>query len=86
MERTELPGCCVVSAVSTAAIREHDCILVARDRGGKTRDWWTGRGRVTGKQLSSCLPKALDTDAVLVTDGADAYRASIAAHPLTTWR
>ncbi|TWI43553.1 transposase-like protein [Pseudoduganella flava] len=68
-------------AHSRGISKEHDCILVLRDRGGQTRDWWTGRGRVTSKQLSWALPAALDQDVVLVTDGAKAYRTFIAAYP-----
>jgi hypothetical protein len=67
-------------AHSRGITKEHDCILVLRDRGGQTRDWWTGRGRVTSKQLECRLPDALHADVVLVTDGAKAYRTFIAAH------
>jgi len=54
---------------------EHDCILVARDRGGATVDFVTGRGPVTKNQLLACLPKVLAADVLLVTDGAAAYPA-----------
>jgi hypothetical protein len=60
---------------------EHDCILVARDRAGATVDFVTGRGAVTRKQLSTCLPKVLAADVLLVTDGAAAYPAfALAEH------
>ncbi|MCD2519710.1 IS1595 family transposase, partial [Massilia sp. G4R7] len=35
--------------------REHDCLLVARDRIGTTLDFHTGRGPVTAAQLRTCL-------------------------------
>ena len=54
--------------------RDHDCILVARDRAGSTLDFHTGRGPVTAAQLDACLVKVLAPDAVLFTDGAAAYR------------
>lgn len=54
--------------------KQHDCILVARDRAGNTLDWLTGRGPVSGVQLERCLRPALAADAVLVTDAAKAYR------------
>jgi len=61
---------------------EHDCILVARDRGGATVDFVTGRGPVTKQQLSACLPKVLAADVLLVTDGAAAYPAFATAHDI----
>jgi transposase-like protein len=54
--------------------REHDCLLVARDRSGATLDFHTGRGQVTVAQLHACLAPVLSTDVLLVTDGARAYR------------
>jgi transposase-like protein len=50
------------------------CILVARDRTGKTLDFVTGKGPVTKKQLKRCLPPVIDKDALLVTDSNAAYR------------
>jgi hypothetical protein len=35
--------------------REHDCLLVARDRTGQTLDFYTGRGQVTVDKLRECL-------------------------------
>jgi transposase-like protein len=55
--------------------REHDCLLVARDRSGRTLDFHTGRGQVTTAQLHACLRPVLATDALLVSDAAAAYRA-----------
>jgi transposase-like protein len=55
--------------------REHDCILVARDRMRQTCDFVTGRGRVTAAQLKMCLLPVLSSNALLVTDGARAYSA-----------
>ncbi len=67
--------------------KQHDCILVARDRAGHTLDWVTGRGPVSAQQADRCLRPVLARDAVLVTDGAMAYRrfsqdAGIAHKPL----
>jgi transposase-like protein len=55
--------------------REHDCILVARDRTGQTVDFVTGRGAVTKQQLHRDLRPVLDPDVLLVTDSHAAYRA-----------
>jgi len=54
--------------------REHDCLLVARDRSGQTRDFHTGRGPVTAAQLANCLLPVLTPDALLISDAAAAYR------------
>ena len=54
--------------------QEHDCLLVARDRGGQTLDFHTGRGQVTAAQLEHCLRPVLPADVLLVSDGALAYR------------
>jgi transposase-like protein len=54
--------------------REHDCLLVARDRGGQTLDFHTGRGPVTAAQLHKCLRPVLPADVLLISDGAVAYR------------
>lgn len=54
--------------------REHDCVLVARDRSGRTLDFHTGRGPVTAVQLIDCLGPVLADDALLISDAAQAYR------------
>ena len=54
--------------------REHDCLLVARDRSGRTLDFHTGRGPVTASQLRACLTSVLAADALLISDAARAYR------------
>jgi hypothetical protein len=53
---------------------EQVCIVVARDRTGKTLDFVTGKGPVTKKQLRRCLPPVMDSDVLLVTDSNAAYR------------
>jgi transposase-like protein len=63
--------------------REHDCLLVARDRSGQTLDFHTGRGPVTAAQLHACLHPVLDRDALLVSDAAAAYRAFAARANIT---
>jgi transposase-like protein len=52
---------------------EHDCLLVARQRGGGTCDWVAGRGQITAAKLQRWLHPALASSAVLVSDGAAAY-------------
>ena len=59
---------------------EHDCLLVARDRTRRTLDFHTGRGPVTTAQLDACLGPVLAPGAVLVSDGAMAYRRFAAQH------
>jgi transposase-like protein len=54
--------------------REHDCLLVARDRTGQTLDFHTGRGQVTVAHLHACLKPVLPADVLLISDGALAYR------------
>ena len=54
--------------------REHDCLLVARDRSGHTLDFHTGRGQVTVAQLHECLEPVPPDDVLLITDGAIVYR------------
>jgi transposase-like protein len=54
--------------------KEHDCLLVARDRSGQTLDFHTGRGQVTVAQLHKCLKPVLPTDVLLISDSAMAYR------------
>lgn len=53
---------------------EQICVLVARDRTGKTRDFVTGNGPVTKNQLHRHLLPVLDHDVLLVTDANAAYR------------
>lgn len=50
------------------------CVLVVRDRAGRTHDAVTGRGPVSAAQLHQHLAPVLDRDAMLVTDGHAAYR------------
>ena len=54
--------------------REHDCLLVARDRSGQTLDFHAGRGPVTAARLDTCLGPVLAHDVLLVSDAAAAYR------------
>jgi transposase-like protein len=54
---------------------ELDCILVARDRDGRTVDAVTGRGALTAAQLERDLLPRLDPQALLVSDSHAAYRA-----------
>lgn len=54
---------------------EQVCILVARDRAGRTIDCVTGKGPITKKQLTRCLLPMMDPDLLLVTDSNAAYRA-----------
>ena len=54
---------------------EQVCVLVARDRSGRTIDAVPGRGPVTAAQLVLHLAPVLAADALLVTDGHPAYRA-----------
>jgi transposase-like protein len=54
--------------------REHDCLLVARDRTGQTLDFHTGRGPVSAPQLHVHLGPVLTHDVLLVSDAANAYR------------
>jgi transposase-like protein len=54
--------------------REHDCVLVARDREGRTFDFVPGRGAVTAAQLHQHLLPVLDASVLLVTDSHGAYR------------
>lgn len=53
---------------------EQVCILVARDRSGKTLDFVTGKGPVTKLQLKRCLPPVIAKDTLLVTDSNASYR------------
>jgi transposase-like protein len=54
--------------------REHDCLLVARDRNGLTLDFHTGRGQVTAEKLHECLGPVLPADVLLISDSAASYR------------
>jgi transposase-like protein/IS1 family transposase len=54
---------------------EQVCILVARDRTGRTVDFVTGRAPLTRAQLWRCLAPVVAHDILLVTDGHPAYRA-----------
>ncbi|MBW8898951.1 MAG: IS1595 family transposase, partial [Massilia sp.] len=54
--------------------KEHDCLLVARDRTGQTLDFHTGRGPVTAEQLHACLGPVLIADVLLISDAAASYR------------
>jgi hypothetical protein len=53
---------------------EQVCILVARDRTGKTVDFVTGRAPLTAAQLRRWLAPVIAPDILLVTDGHAAYR------------
>jgi transposase-like protein len=63
--------------------REHDCLLVARDRNGLTLDFHTGRGPVTAAQLRRCLQPVLASDVLLVSDSAAAYASFAKAAGIT---
>jgi len=63
--------------------REHDCLLVARDRSGQTLDFHTGRGPVTAAQLARCLRPVLPADVLLISDSAASYRRFCADAGLT---
>jgi hypothetical protein len=51
-----------------------DCILVARDRSGRTVDFVTGRAPLRHVQLQRCLARVVDAGILLVNDGHPAYR------------
>jgi len=55
--------------------RDHDCLLVACQRQGGTRDFHCGRGPVTHRQLEGCLTPVLAPGSLLISDSAAAYRA-----------
>ena len=63
------------AARSRGINRDHDCVLVARDRTGATVDFVTGRGALTKVQLHRHLLPVLERDVLLVSDGHPAYRA-----------
>ncbi|WP_443094144.1 IS1595 family transposase [Pseudoduganella flava] len=52
---------------------QHDCILVARDRGKTTHEFHAGRGQSTAARLLRYLKSVLAKDALLVSDGAQAF-------------
>ena len=54
--------------------REHECLLVARDRSRQTLDFHTGRGPVSATRLEACLWPVLARDVLLISDSAAAYR------------
>jgi transposase-like protein len=54
--------------------QEYDCLLVARDRNGRTLDFHTGRGPVSAAQLHASLDPVLTEDVLLISDAANAYR------------
>lgn len=53
---------------------EQVCLLVARDRTGRTQDFVTGKGPVTKRQLCLHLLPVLARDVLLVSDSHAAYR------------
>lgn len=53
---------------------EQVCIVVARDREGKTIDFVAGRGSVSKAQLKRCLTPVLDREVLLVSDANAAYQ------------
>jgi transposase-like protein len=59
---------------------ELDCILVARDREGRTIDAVTGRGALKTAQLERDLLPRLDRQALLISDSHAAYRAFARKH------
>jgi len=67
-------------AVKRGISSELDCILVARDREGRTVDAVTGRGALTAAQLARDLLPKLDRQALLVSDSHAAYRAFARKH------
>ena len=54
--------------------RDHECLLVARDRSRQTLDFHTGRGPVSAVKLETCLRPVLAPDVLLISDSAAAYR------------
>ena len=56
---------------------------MARDRGGQTADFVTGTGSVSAKILASTLEPLLSNDALLVSDGAPAYKCFARANNIT---
>jgi transposase-like protein len=62
---------------------EQVCVLVARDRSGRTHDAVTGKGPLTAVQLQRHLAPVLDKDILLVTDSHAAYRGFARASGVT---
>jgi len=54
--------------------KQQVCILVARDRGGKTADFIPCTGSVSASILADTLLPLLSNDALLVSDAAPAYK------------
>ncbi|MDB5932929.1 MAG: transposase, partial [Massilia sp.] len=54
---------------------EHDCILVERDRSGRSVDFVTGRAPLRPAHLQRYLAPVVAADVMLVTDGHPAYPA-----------
>lgn len=54
--------------------REHECLLVTRDRARQTLDFHTGRGPVSAARLDTCLRPVLAPDVLLISDSAKAYQ------------
>ena len=54
--------------------REHECLLVARDRSKRTLDFHAGRGPVSAARLAACLQPVLAPRVLLISDSAAAYR------------
>ena len=52
---------------------QHECILVARDRGTTTHEFHAGRGEPDAKRLLHYLKPVLAADVLLISDGAAAY-------------
>lgn len=61
------------SASERGTSGEQVCILVARDRSGKTVDFITGTGPVTKAQLKRCLLPLIDNEVLLVSDANASY-------------
>jgi len=62
---------------------EQVCVLVARDRSGRTHDAITGMGPVTAAQLTIHLAPVLGPDVLLVTDSHAAYRRFTGEHGIS---
>lgn len=62
--------------------RDHDCLLVACERGGASLDFHCGRGPVSGAELDRCLGLVLAPDSLLISDGAIAYRGFAKRHSI----
>jgi transposase-like protein len=69
------PRKCGGKATKRGISNEQVCILVARDRSGRTIDAVTGKGSVSKRQLVKHLGPRLERDVLLVTDSHAAYPA-----------